>query len=334
MICIFSSSLDYSTTEVIKWLHHLGINDVLRVNFDDDNSIRINVAQGDFCFQLNNRLIYLDDIEAVWYRKGKNWLCNQFYDITIDNHSKFTTHLNKKLQAEELKLSEYLHFMIENTIPALGSSMKGDLNKLLVLQAAKEIGFLIPNSYICNYKEGIKQIFDQIPDLITKSISDGLYLFEKTENETGYFSYTEKLDKKVLEHLPEQISPSFLQENINKKFDIRVFFLIDKCYSMAILSQSDEQTRIDFRKYNEKKPNRNIPFRLPDEIDQKIKELFKKLKLNTGSVDLILDQQDNYYFLEINPVGQFGMVSEPCNYFLEKQVALKLIEYARKSKRN
>jgi hypothetical protein len=30
-------------------------------------------------------------------------------------------------------------------------------------------------------------------------------------------------------------------------------------------------------------------------------------------------------FLEINPVGQFGMVSHPCNYYLEKRIAQNLI---------
>src|SRR5205823_1525863 len=146
-----------------------------------------------------------------------------------------------------------------------------NLNKLLVLCTAKEIGFSIPNYYITNHKEGIKRIFRQSPEFITKSISDGLYLFENTENNRGYFTYTEKLNKEITDHLPEQISPSFVQEKIDKKFELRIFFLEGKCYSMAILSQSDEQTKIDFRKYNEKKPNRNVPFKLPDEIDQKIK---------------------------------------------------------------
>jgi glutathione synthase/RimK-type ligase-like ATP-grasp enzyme len=46
------------------------------------------------------------------------------------------------------------------------------------------------------------------------------------------------------------------------------------------------------------------------------------LKLNTGSVDLIFSEEDNkYYFLEVNPMGQFGMVSKPCNYYLEKEMA-------------
>ena len=50
------------------------------------------------------------------------------------------------------------------------------------------------------------------------------------------------------------------------------------------------------------------------------------LKLNSGSIDLVYTKDEDYYFLEVNPVGQFAMVSEPCNYYLEKIVAQKLSE--------
>lgn len=36
---------------------------------------------------------------------------------------------------------------------------------------------------------------------------------------------------------------------------------------------------------------------------------------------MILDNSGDYYFLEINPVGQFGMVSELCNYSLYEKFA-------------
>lgn len=328
MICIFTKCDDYSTKEVIKWLHYLGKKNVLRINSDEANSVKINIIDGELTFEFNDSLINLSDIEGVWYRKGKNWLCNQFLPINDDRQSKFATYLRNKLQLEEIKLSEYFHFIIENTVSSLGSAMKGDLNKFLVLHAAKEVGFTIPHFYISNYREGIEQIFAIAPDIITKSMSDGLYLFDKTESKTGYFSYTEKLDKSIVEELPDLISPSLLQENIRKKFDLRVFVLDDKCYSMAILSQSDEQTEIDFRKYNEQKPNRNIPYILPREIELKIQQLFNKLGLRTGSVDFIVDRQDNFYFLEINPVGQYDVVSRTCNYFLDKQIALTLMKNA------
>jgi len=199
------------------------------------------------------------------------------------------------------------------------------MQKIIILLLAAH-SCIACNSHT-NYKEKLQKIAGTSAPLITKSVSDGLYLFENTESNTGFFSYTEQLNLDTVAQSPEQFSPSFFQECIDKKFEVRVFFLEDKCYAMAIFSQADEQTKIDFRKYNEQKPNRFVPFILPDEVDEKIKKLFRTLNLNTGSADLIIDKQDNYFFLEINPVGQFGMVSQPCNYFLEKKVALKLMEY-------
>ena len=34
-----------------------------------------------------------------------------------------------------------------------------------------------------------------------------------------------------------------------------------------------------------------------------------------------LKSNDDFIFLEVNPVGQFGMTSSPCNYSLEKKIA-------------
>lgn len=329
MICIFSSILDQSTTEVMKWLHFLGEADVIRVNHDETDihhPILIDIREEDFFFTWDHRRIALKDIKAVWYRKGKNWFCNQFAQGAIDGHAKFTDYLNRKLYHEETKLTEYLHFMIQENVPSTGAFDKCDLNKLSVLREAKKVGFRIPRFYISNHKEGIGEIINTVPSLITKAMSDGLYLFEKAEKETGYFTYTELVQKSILTFLPSVISPSFLQETIEKRFDLRVFFLKGECYAMAILSQADERTKVDFRKYNEDKPNRSVPYALPIEIKSRIHRLFDVLQLNTGSVDLIVDRHGNFYFLEINPVGQFGMMSVPCNYFLEKKVALTLME--------
>lgn len=46
-----------------------------------------------------------------------------------------------------------------------------------------------------------------------------------------------------------------------------------------------------------------------------------ELELKTGSIDFILSKTDEYVFLEVNPVGQFGMVSELCNYSLYNKFA-------------
>ena len=57
----------------------------------------------------------------------------------------------------------------------------------------------------------------------------------------------------------------------------------------------------------------------------KLLKLMKKLGLNFGSIDMIKAKNGEYYFLEVNPVGQFGMVSHPCNFSIEKHLAELLI---------
>jgi ATP-GRASP peptide maturase of grasp-with-spasm system len=320
----------------MRWLFHLGVTDVLRINSDDaadDHIVEFSVDHNTLSFRHKGRLIRLSEIEAVWYRKGRNWLCNQFLEIDFSEHPRLTAYLRKRIAGEELRLSEYLHFMIENAVPALGSPSRCELNKLLVLHAAREAGLLIPAFHISNCRASLKAAIADKP-AITKPITDGLYLFDNEQANTGYFSYTEALAVSELDQLPDRLSPSLVQEQILKRMDVRVFFLEGRCYAMAIFSQRDEQTRVDFRRYNYIKPNRTVPLRLRPDLEAKIARLFASLKLNTGSVDFIVDGQGRFFFLEINSVGQFSMVSVPCNYFLEKQVAITLRDYARRQKDN
>ena len=94
---------------------------------------------------------------------------------------------------------------------------------------------------------------------------------------------------------------------------------------MAIFSQNDAQTQIDFRNYNLNKPNRYVPYKLPKLIETKLLKLMNVHKLNNGSIDLILNSKGEYVYLEVNPVGQFSFLSNSCNYHIEKLIATKLL---------
>jgi glutathione synthase/RimK-type ligase-like ATP-grasp enzyme len=47
------------------------------------------------------------------------------------------------------------------------------------------------------------------------------------------------------------------------------------------------------------------------------------LDLNSGSLDFI-KAADQFYFLEINAIGQFLGLSDACNYGLEREIAAHL----------
>lgn len=95
---------------------------------------------------------------------------------------------------------------------------------------------------------------------------------------------------------------------------------------MSIFSQNNNKTKIDFRNYDFKKPNRMVPYRIDETLKQKLTSLMKEVCLNMGSIDLLKSKNGKIYFLEINPVGQYGFVSESCNYNIDREIAKFLID--------
>jgi glutathione synthase/RimK-type ligase-like ATP-grasp enzyme len=137
--------------------------------------------------------------------------------------------------------------------------------------------------------------------------------------------FTELIKKDELSKISNTFFPSLFQEALQKEIEIRTFYLDGKCYSMAIFSQLDHQTMVDFRMYNNENGNRNLPYKLPENLELKIKKLMKSLELNTGSIDIIKTKDGRFVFLEVNPWGQYGMVSDPCNYNLDEKIAKYLV---------
>ncbi len=196
-----------------------------------------------------------------------------------------------------------------------------NVNKVDILKEAQRFGLNVPATLVTSSKETLQVFKEKYKFLITKCITDyrmlsheGLY-FELYKNEVSQFD----VDK-----LPNTFFPALFQEKISKRYEIRTFYLDEVFYSMAIFSQSNSKTDIDFRRYDNDVPNRTVPYNLPIEIEKKIINLMKELNLNTGSIDLIRNHNGDYIFLEINPVGQFGMTSHPCNYNIEKKIAIHL----------
>jgi ATP-GRASP peptide maturase of grasp-with-spasm system len=318
MILIFSESNDTTTSQVIEWL--LPYNtEVLRLN-ECDKLINIQIQKKiillEFHILATNKdiLVNLDDIKMTWHRKGgfniKYWLEEQSLQNKL---------LDEYMKHELRIVMDYISFML-TTKKNLANVFNSSMNKLHVNFLANEIGLLTPDFIIATRKDNIEAFLDANEnECITKAISETFYIAEEAEQIV--ISYTEQVSKSDLTMYAQNIKPTLLQEKINKAYELRIFYLNGICYASAIFSQNDAQTKVDFRKYNYIKPNRTVPFNLPDDISTKIHLLMKKVNLKTGSIDMLVTEKQEYIFLEINPVGQFGMVSSPCNYYLEEKVA-------------
>lgn len=300
----------------------------LRINADDPNIHikEIDLLHDKIIFVINGEEINLMQAKGVWFRRlgisYSMFSINLLNTATIFPEPNLEYHTYNHIKKEINVLIEYIYYALETRCRSLGSYFNAELNKLQVLSIAKQKGLLIPCTHITANKNSLCKLLEG-KKCITKALSDGIYL---TGKKNAYYTYTEKIDQDFVCRLNRPFCHSLIQEQISKKYELRSFYLNGIFYSMAIFSQSNSQTNVDFRKYDDKLPNRCVPYILPNKIENALRDLMNSLNLNTGSIDLIVDTQDNYYFLEINPVGQFGMVSQPCNYYLEKKVAEYLVQ--------
>lgn len=315
-VLIFSIHGEQSTSTVIDWLDYLGAS-FIRLNGDQLLQEQCLMQTGGDELVVNSERI--DNINSVWYRRTapqnieKN--TNGIKDEKLKSH--VASHMLREKYATINSI--YAHFEKKKW---LSHPKTSNLNKFHTLTLASMVKLKIPATIITSSKNELIKFKDKHESIIVKNVGDAESFHV---NGSNYITYTSIVDQELIENIQEEFFPMMFQERIHKEFEIRVFHLNGINYSMAIFSQNDKQTEVDFRRYNNQKPNRTVPFQLPSDLDSKINRLLSELNLNTASVDLIKSVSGEYFFLEVNPVGQFGMVSVPCNYNLEREIAEYLI---------
>lgn len=302
-ILIVSEDLDKSTDKVLEWIFHYD-RIAKRINVHSDSAnFNIIVSNNSNTTNLDNKII--------WYRRG--------YFPSIPAVLKKSKWINYLKQEQLPALFAFENMNKKNSIGSYGKEVNN--NKILNLKYAAEAGLKIPNTIVTNNKRDLLKFVEKNKSYITKSLNRIPYL--EFGKKVYYGSGTNELDISLIS---SDFALSLIQEYVEKEVEIRIFFIDDNFYSMAIFSQSDELTRLDFRNYNNEKPNRNIPFLLPKKILHKLKLFLEKIDCNTGSIDLILTPDGEYVFLEINPMGQYDWLSENCNFYIDKKIAEILIE--------
>lgn len=305
ILIIKRNELDISTELVISWLHAktskfqiINLNDSNEYfNIFGDSKINLDLKKNEKCI--------------IW-----NWRSNTSQHIDLEKNQ-----FNSFFQMESKIMLDYIFDNINSDSVWYPSKTDLSLNKLSVLKKCKELEIKTPDTIVTNNKKDVLLFLNKNKKIITKPIFE-VDAWESTN--LTFTLYTEFVNSEIINSLPDTFFPSLFQECIEKVFEIRSFYIDGDFFSMAIFSQENKKTEIDFRHYDKSNENRISLFKLPNEIELKLTVLMEKLKLNSGSIDLIYTKNNEYVFLEINPVGQYNMVSEPCNYYLEKIIANKL----------
>ena len=318
MILIFSnSSYEPTTDTVIDWLidrkadfFRLNANDLFSYNRKNFYSISGN--QLIICDQVIN----IDEIKVVWYRR---WY--DYSEIPVKPKNRIERQLHHELVGEINSFLYFLQHLLSDKVWLCSPIANVMHNKLHVLQVAKQSGLDVPRAIVTNSKDEVIKFKKLCKQIISKPIGDQQIYLDSEGN--GFKSYTQLLSDGLIKKLPDYFYLSLFQERIKAEFEIRTFYLDGEFYSTAIINSKTIDIKLSVRDSSQTFMS---AFDLPESVKDKVRTTMKRINLNTGSMDILKTVDDKFFFLEVNPVGQFSGYAQVGNYQLEKAVADWLIK--------
>ncbi len=305
MIIILSYDADRSTNKLIDWLKYLDCPfERVNLEIEDFRNLEYNFESNQISVKLKLQSGEILDFSncAYFYNRGR-----KFKELKIENESQLPDFIfDKYILNEFTSIVNFFYELINKK--SIGSFYTQSHSKLNQLKLAQDVLLDIPKSILVQ-NNSLSNEFKYHP-IITKAVQDNIAIRHE-----GVL-FIQRVQMVDLESMEDLFYPSFFQIEIKKAFEIRSFYLDGTFYSIQYYSDSK---KIDMRdNYNS---SIFEPFELPEFIEKKLREIMLKLRLNSGSIDLIKSTDGKYYFLEINPNGQYDWVSQYGGYDLDEKIA-------------
>ena len=211
MILILSETHDTVTDTVCSWLNFYN-KKFVRINQDQFNSIkRININNDSLDIIIkddsNNSQYNLNEFKSLWNRRGYFNTPLAIKSLKLKKAIKDKIHGHLKEEINDLYFFIYECFKDKK---CLNNPLFYNVNKLLILKKAKEVGLNIPKTLITGNNNDVLNFEKKEGSIITKNITNGInYLksgisitqgtqvvnindFENTETETFLYSIFQK----------------------------------------------------------------------------------------------------------------------------------------------
>lgn len=175
-------------------------------------------------------------------------------------------------------------------------------HKIYQLKVATECGLEIPSTIVTNSSSEIIKAFREFDgQMIGKPLRSGF--IDLGEKQRAL--YTTKIEEEALDNLSDaHWSPSIYQQWIPKHRDVRVTVVGERLFTAEIDGNDDPKAIIDWRR-TEKPDLPHYESKLPEELEEKIRTFMRRLGLKFGAIDFVRTRDGRYFFLEVNPNGQW-----------------------------
>ena len=264
---IITDSYDATTDVLIKYI---GSQNIFRLNYDKYEDTIISITSDGIKLNVNNNEITDKDISKVLWRKPFN------NDLEIDRY------IDAELKYIYREI--YNYFSTQNKNILVVPNIERYIGKIVQMTIAKKY-FIVPNWSVelnNNLSDGI---------CVAKSLST-----EVTSN--NKIIYTTKITKENLDIK----FPWFLQDLIDAELDITVVYIDGKSFAYELMRKKD---LIDWRKEINKEKQQWKIHEISIEFENTIIAYMNHLSLKFGRLDFLFNS-GIYYFLEVNPNGQWA----------------------------
>lgn len=139
------------------------------------------------------------------------------------------------------------------------------------------------------------------------------------------YLYTNQVHENDLQDLSGVCATAHLfQRLVPKRLELRIIIIGATLFAAEIYSQHAEKSKIDFRKsYDDLRYGIHD---LPLSIQKQLLKLMHLLHLEYAAIDMILQPDGQYVFLELNCSGQFGWIEDETKMPISKTLATLLLQ--------
>jgi len=182
--------------------------------------------------------------------------------------------------------------------------------KITQLSAAHAVGFSVSPTLISNDPEEIVAFVRRygVGKVVFKTITPAIW--ERSDGPPMFTNTSPVTDNLLAAPEDLRLCPGIYQLLIKKAAELRVTVMGERVYCAEVVGSSAAGADVDWRVGQH--DMRVHPFELPDKVAEMCRNLVSRLGLVFGCLDLILGEDGEYYFLEVNEMGQFLWVEEFC----------------------
>ncbi|CAA7386290.1 MvdC/MvdD family ATP grasp protein [Chryseobacterium fistulae] len=311
ILCITHSQDFYNIDIFFNYLQSKNIP-YFRLNSDHLNHL-YKISINENSFELTDdqgNTVHSDTIQGIWHRKAWEITTPEELD---DEYKKIFLNEYRNLRYNILTILEHVPW-----INPYENERKIDGNKMLQLKIAKKNNLTIPETIFSNEEEKIKTFFNEYGN--GKVIAKLHGVIAKTMNGENIFSTT-IIDESTLEHISDIIyCPMIFQPYIDKEYELRIVYVDGEFFTGRINNKENADWRIAQGDYFWEKYN------LPENVKVNLDAMMKEMGLYIGAIDMIKGEDGNYYFLEVNPQGEWGMLQKDLSFPIAERIADHLIK--------